>query len=124
MVTVSVLVTVFAGRPSLSAQTHVVSPAELQKDIVAAACTLKQNVRTVTEFLSSSKAQIALRSAQMDLAKVESAISSLSDQELARLASRAEKAQIDFAAGRLSDRDLLLILLGIAGLILIIVAVH
>jgi hypothetical protein len=60
----------------------------------------------------------------MDLAKVESAISSLSDQELARLASRAEKAQIDFAAGRLSDRDLLLILLGIAGLILIIVAVH
>ncbi len=119
-----VLITAFAVQPSLSAQTHVVSAAELQNEAVAATRARNQNVRTVTEFLSSPNAQKTLKSAQLDLTKVKSAISSLSDQELAQLAARAERAQIEFAAGRLSDRDLLFILLGIAGLILIIVAVH
>jgi hypothetical protein len=48
----------------------------------------------------------------------------LSDQDLAQLSSRAQKAQADFAAGNLSDRDLILIILGIAVLVLIIVAVR
>jgi hypothetical protein len=60
----------------------------------------------------------------MDPAQVKTAVSTLSDQELAQLASRAEKAQADFAAGRLSDRDLIIILIAIAALILIIVAVR
>jgi hypothetical protein len=51
-------------------------------------------------------------------------VSSLSDEELRQLASKANKAQADFAAGTLSDRDLLLILVAIAALILIIVAVR
>ena len=42
----------------------------------------------------------------------------------AQLASRAEKAQADFAAGNLSDRDLLIIVLAVAALVLIIVAVR
>jgi hypothetical protein len=48
----------------------------------------------------------------------------LNDQELAQLASRATNAQKDFAAGNIDNHDLLLILVGIAVLILIIVAVH
>ena len=55
---------------------------------------------------------------------MQSAVSTLSDQELAQLASRANKAQADFAGGRLEDRDLILIILAIAALVLIIVAVH
>ena len=124
MVIVPVLITVFAVQPGLSAQIHVVSPAELQKEAVAATCEREQNLQTVIKFLSSSKAQQALQAAQMDLTKVKSAVSSLSDQELARLASRADRSQIDFAAGRLTDRDLLIILLGMAALVLIIVAVR
>ena len=124
MVIVLVLITTFAVQPGLSAQTHVVSAADLQKEAVAATNARNQNMQTVTKFLSSPIAQKALQSAQMDLTKVNNAISSLSDQELARLAARAEKAQIDFAAGRLTDRDLLLLVLGFAALILIIVAVR
>ena len=45
-------------------------------------------------------------------------------RELAQLASRVQKAQSDFAAGRLSDRDLIIILVAVAVLILIIVAVR
>ena len=60
----------------------------------------------------------------MDSAEVKTAVSTLSDQELSHLASRAQKAQSNFAAATLSDRDLIFIIVGIAVLILIIVAVH
>ena len=114
------------GLPSiLSAQTHVVNPADLQKEILAATGARQRNVETVTGFLSSTtKAQKVLGSVGIDPAQVKTAVSSLNDQELARLAARAEQAQADFAAGRMSDRDLIYILLGIAALILIIIVVH
>ena len=114
------------GLPSiLSAQTHVVNPADLQKQILAATGARQRNVETVTGFLSSTtKAQKVLGSVGIDPAQVKTAVSSLNDQELARLAARAEQAQADFAAGRMSDRDLIYILLGIAALILIIIVVH
>ena len=65
-----------------------------------------------------------LGKAKLDPAQLKTAVSTLNDQELAQLAARSEKAQADFAAGRLSDRDLIIILIGIAALILIIVAVR
>ncbi len=108
----------------LVAQTHVVSPGELQKEAVTATRKRQDNLKTATQFFSSPKAQKALRSAHLDPAQVKTAVSSLSDEELAQLASRAEKAQADFAAGNIDNRDLLLIILGIAALILIIVAVR
>ena len=124
VVTVSVLVTVFAVQPILLAQTHVVSPAELQEDAVAATRAHQRNRDSVNRFLSSPKAEKALRAAQMDPTRVRQAVSSLSNEEISQLAARADKAQIDFAAGRLTDRDLLIILLGMAALVLIIVAVR
>jgi len=106
------------------AGTHVVSPEDLQKEMVAATQVRQRNLETVRQFLSSQAAETALKSARMDPEQVKTAVSTLSDQELAQLASRANKTQADFVAGRLSDRDLLLILLGIAALVLIIVAVR
>jgi len=119
-----ILVTVFAVPPSLLAQAHVVSPADLQKEVLDASRARRRNLESVRQFLSSPKAVQALKSARMDPARVKTAVSTLSDQELAQLASRAEKAQADFAAGTLSDRDLIIILVAIAALILIIVAVR
>ena len=124
VLTVSVLVVVFAIQPVLQAQTHVVSPAELQDEAVAATLVHQHNRATLNRFLSSPKAEKALRAAQMDPTRVRQAVSSLSNEEISQLAARADKAQIDFAAGRLTDRDLLIVLLGIAGLVLIIVAVR
>jgi hypothetical protein len=120
----SVLVLLFALPSNLAAQAHVVSPADLQKDTIAATQARQRNLQTVTQFFSSEKAQKALRSAHMDPAQVKTAVSSLSDQELAQLASRSTKAQTDFAAGRIEDHDLLVILVAIAALVLIIVAVR
>lgn len=122
----SCVLVALVGLPSiLSAQTHVVNPADLQKEVLAATGARQRNMETITGFLSSTtRVQKALGSVGIDPAQVKTAVSSLNDQELAQLAARAQKAQADFAAGRISDRDLLYILLGIAALILIIVAVH
>lgn len=124
-VTSCVLVALIALPSLLSAQTHVVEPTDLQKEVLAATNARQRNVETITSVLSSTPAtQKALAAAGMDPAQVKTAVSFLDDRELARLAARAQAVQADFAAGRLSDRDLLLLLLGFAALILIIVAVR
>ncbi len=122
--TACVLVAVFAVPPSLLAQIHVVSRADLQTETLAATQARQHNLGTVRQFLSSEGAQKVVKSAHMDPAQVKTAVSTLSDQELEQLASKADKVQADFAAGKLSDRDLLLIILGIAALALIVVAVQ
>jgi hypothetical protein len=118
------LITLFAVPTQLLAQSHVVNPADLQKEMVSAAQARQQNLETVQNFLSTPTAEKALKSAKMDPQKVRTAVSTLNDEELAQLSSRASRAQADFAAGTLSDRDLILIILAIAVLVLIIVAVH
>jgi len=122
--TAGFLIAVFAVPLDLIAQTHVVSEAELQKAATAATQARQQNIETIQQFLSSEQAKKTLKTAHMDPQRVTRAVSSLDDQELAQLATRANKAQADFAAGHLSDRDLIIILIAIAALILIIVAVH
>ena len=124
--TAGALVALFAVPPSLVAQTsdHVVSLSDLQKATVDASRARKQNMEALNAFFSSEKAQKALKSAQMNPGQVKTAVAGLSDAELAQMALKASKAQTDFAAGRLSDRDLLIILVAVAALILIIVAVH
>jgi len=106
------------------AQDHVVPSSDLQKDVSAVSAIRQKNLAQVEDFLSSAPAQQALKSAHIDPEQVKNAIPQMSDDELAQLSARSEKAQKDFAAGRISDRDLLIILVGVAVLILIIVAVH
>jgi hypothetical protein len=124
MIIACILATIFAVPPSLLAQAHVVSPSDLQREVLAATQARQHNLQSVQQFLSSEVAQKALKSARMDPAQVKTAVSTLTDAELAQLASRAEKAQADFAAGTLSDRDLIIIILCVAALVLIIVAVR
>lgn len=120
------LVTVFVIPQSLVAQSpeHLVSPTELQKAVVDASRGRQQNLDTLNRFFSSEKAQQALESAHQNPEQVRKAVASLSDDDLAELASRASKAQADFAAGRIDDHDLLIILVCIAALLLVIVAVR
>jgi c-di-GMP-related signal transduction protein len=120
------LVTIFATPQSLIAQSseHLVSPTELQKAVVDASEKRQQNLDALDQFFSSEKAQRALESAHQNPEQVKKAVASLSDDELAQLASRANKAQTDFSAGRMDDHDLLIVLVCIAALVLIIVAVH
>jgi hypothetical protein len=124
MVIAIVMVALFIVPTDALAQSHVVSPADLQKEAVAVSQVRQHNLETVQQLLSTPTAEKAMKSAQMDPQQVKNAVSTLDDQELAQLAARADRAQADFAAGSLSERDLVLIILGVAVLILIIVAVR
>ncbi len=75
-------------------------------------------------MLASEQAKETLKSAGIDYKQVDQAISQVNDEDLARISERSRDVQKDFAAGRLSDRDLIIILLVAVALILIIVAVR
>ena len=114
----------FAIPPDVLAQDHVVKPSDLQQEIVKATQARQHNLETLKTFLSTPAAEKALKSAKLDPQQVKTAVAMLSDEDLAQLSVRAEKAQNDFAAGRISDRDLIWIIVAIVALILIIVAVR
>jgi len=124
--TACILAMLFAIPQNLLAEatSHLVSPSELQNSALQASQSRQQNVQKMREFFSSETAQKALKSAHLNSEQVKNAVSQLNDSELQQLASRVRKAQSDFAAGNFSDRDLILIILAIAALILIIVAVR
>src|SRR2546427_6456536 len=98
--------------PALRAQDreHVVSMQDLQKDVQKAAQTRQGNEAAVRELFRSDAAQNALKSAHVDYQKVDKAVGQLSDEELAKLAERSRQVEKDFAAGNMSDRGILIIL--------------
>ena len=103
---------------------HVVSLSDLNKDAVRPAQTRLSNEEAVRTLLSSDQAQKALKSAHLDYQKVDKAVGQLSDEDLAKLAERSRQDQNDFAAGRISDRDLLWIILIAIGIIVLALALR
>lgn len=100
--------------------THLVSPAELDSRVQASAETRQNEIKNLTEFLSTPLAEKAMKDAKVDPVQVRTAIPSLSDAELADLSARADHAQRDFAAG-MSNNTLLIIILVLVAVILIAV---
>jgi len=121
------LVAVLAFPPDILAQAaepdHLVSPGALQQRLETTSATRQQEIKTVTELLSSPTAERAMKDAHINPEQVLSAIPTLSDQELANLSTRAAEAQQKFAAGALSNNELIIIIL-IAALVIVVVAVH
>lgn len=111
--------------PSLvAAENHVVSRADLQQATLSVARTRQQNITQVEKFFSSKRAEKALKSAHLDPVQIKNAVPSLSNQELARLASRAEKAQKNFAAGALTNTQITYILIALGTAVVVLIAVH
>ena len=103
---------------------HVVSLSDLSKDAARPAQTRQSNEEAIRTLLSSDQAQKAMKSANLDFQKVDKAVSQLSDEDLAKLAQRSRQAQSDFAAGRISDRDMLWIILIALGIIVLAIALR
>jgi hypothetical protein len=103
---------------------HVVSLSEMNKDAARPAQTRQKNEEAVRTLLSSDTAQRALKSSNLDYQQVGKAVGQLNDEDLARLAERSRRAQSDFAAGRISDRDLLWIIVIALAIIVLAVALR
>jgi cellobiose-specific phosphotransferase system component IIB len=119
------LLSLAVGLPSsLFAQDHVVSSADLRKDVQAVTVARNKSLQQLDDLLSSPQGQQALETVHVSYQQVQKAVASLDDADLARLSARAQAARNDFAAGRITDRDLIWILIGVAVVILIVVAVR
>ena len=103
---------------------HVVSLSDLNKDAALPTQTRQSNEEAVRTLLSSDPGQKAFKSVNLDYQKVDKAVGQLSDEDLAKLAERSRQAQSDFAAGRISDRDLLWIIVIAIGIIVLVVALR
>jgi hypothetical protein len=106
------------------AQDHVVSSSDIKKDLQAQSAQRQEQLAKVEGLLGREDAQKAMADAHIDYKQVQTAVRSLSDEDLARVAAKTDRAQKDFAAGTFSDRDLILLILAIAVIVLIIVAVR
>jgi hypothetical protein len=103
---------------------HAVTPRQLRQDVQKAADTRQANEAALREMFATDQAKEALKSAGIDYKQVDQAISQVDDEDLSRMAQRSHEVKNDFAAGRLGDRDLLIILVVAVAIILIIVAVR
>ncbi len=118
------LLTVLLSLPQgLLAQEHVVTAAQLHRDLVAASQTRQNNQAAVLKFLSSDLGQKALKSAHVPYQTAQKAVAQLSDQELARLAARTDQLQADFAAGRLTQNQTYILVAVIAVVVVLLIVI-
>jgi hypothetical protein len=99
---------------------HVVSQAELHQAVQSAAQARQQNLTKVEKFFSQDTAQRALKTAKIDPVKVQKAVASLNDDELARLASQTDKVQKDVSAGVLTNLQITYIIIALATALIVI----
>ena len=111
--------------PTLAAQTAV-TPSQLQEAIRDAAKTRQKNRNDVQAFFSGEPARKAMKAGKIDYQRVQTAIATLSPEELSRLAARTNQLQQDFAGGALDNQQMTyaIIALATAVFVLIIVAAH
>ncbi len=105
-------------------QDHIVNPQAMQQQLEASSATRQRNIDTLNTLLSSPVAERAMQQAHVTPSQVKTAIPTLSDEELSNLAARAADAQTKFAAGSLSNHDMLLIILVLVVIIVIVAIVH
>jgi hypothetical protein len=103
---------------------HVVSLRDLNQDAARPGQTRQANEDAVRTLLSSDTAQKVLKSSNLDYQQVDKAVGQLNNEDLAKLAERSRQAQRDFAAGRISDRDLLWIIVICLGIIVLAIALR
>jgi hypothetical protein len=102
-------------------QDHLVTSQSLEQQVQSTSHTRQQNIETINNMLSTPIAERAMRDAHYDPIQVRTAVPTLSDQELANLATRAADVQQKISGGVLGFG--VITLLVIAVIILIVVAI-
>ena len=106
------------------ADQHVVPLGELNKATAGPAETRRANEAEIRQLFATVDGQKALKSANVDYAKIDRAVSSMSDEDVARISSRARELNRDFAGGNLSDHDLLVVLIVVLIVVILIVVLR
>jgi hypothetical protein len=107
---------------ALKAEGHLAPSSELHQSIVEAQQTRDANRKEVVEFFATPQARKALKASNLDLRKVETAVSFLSDDELAKLALQSREMKRDLAAGALTNQQLTYIVIALVTAVIVILA--
>lgn len=119
-----VLVAPAAVPAPVRAGDHVVPPQDFRTDVRNASRARRENAERLRTFLHSDLARPALAAANLTAKKADKAIALLSDEELSRLASQADRLSNDFAAGRLTNAQITYIILGAILIIVVAIVAH
>ena len=117
------LVFVLISQQGLLAQSQVVRPSELKDAIEKAASARQKSLDQVRSFFSSKPVKAVLSKASISSDRIDRAVSSMSTEELAKLAQRTQKIQSDFAAGSLSNQELTYVVIALAAAVLVLIVV-
>ncbi len=113
--TAALLLAGIAGRTSAQNRDtqaqHVVSPDELSQDAARPAQSRQADEDSVRELLKTGEGREALQRAKVDYQRVDKAMAQMSDEDLAKIGSRAREAKADFAAGAIGRTLLIVIIL-------------
>jgi hypothetical protein len=94
----------------------------LHQSIVEAQQTREMNRKEVVEFFATPQVRKALKASNLDLRKVETAVTLLSDDELAKLAVQSREVKRDLAAGALNNQQITYILIALVTAVIVILA--
>ena len=106
--------------PQAYAQEHIVPLKELQKRMQSDAASRARNAADIERVLSYPAAAAALKRSNVNQNQMRTAVATLNDEELARLADRARASEKDVEAGIIVG---ILALIGLIVVIIIVVSV-
>ena len=109
--------------PLLGETNHVVTSADLQRELVKHSQDRQASLGTLEHLFSRPQVAQSLEKTIGSPKRIMQAASVLTDEELARLAQKASRIDRDFAAGALSNQDLTYIVIALATAVLILVIV-
>src|SRR5262245_66361830 len=117
------LVFVLISQQGVIAQSQVVRPSELKVAIEKAASARQKTLAQVRSFFSSKPVKTVLSKASISSDRIDQAVSSMSTEELAKLAQRTQKIQSDFAAGSLSNQELTYVVIALAAAVFVLIVI-
>ena len=120
---VALLLSMLVPAMAVAAEDHVVPLSDLHHDAAAVTETREANLAKAERFFKSEPVENALHAAKLDGDEVLKAVPLLSDEELARLASRTDAVQRDFAAGALDNQHLTYVVIALAAAVIVILLV-
>ena len=116
-----VLLTLFPATSSYAQ--HVVPLSELHGKVVSVTQNRKDSISKLEKLFLGQPGGDALRSVHLNGEQVRQAIATLSDEDLARLSARAERASNDFSAGALTNQQLTYIVIALATAVIVLIIV-
>lgn len=106
----------------LQATEHLVSAADLHRQVRSAQASRQAGLQQIRSFLRSDSPRSVLESSNLDVTQVEKAVGFLSDEEVARLAAQTQAIERDVTAGALSNQELTYIVIALIAAVVVLIA--